>query len=701
MLARSGGKLADFGIARIPDSTLTHQGGLMGTPAYSAPETFRAGKFSAASDQFSLAASLYEAISGRRAFPGDDAVAVATRIANEPPERFAASIGLLPAVDEVLARALDRHPELRFPTCEAFGAALAQALCMPLPAAVALGGGTSPSLGSSPALAAAAPVAPPSPRRLGQVVLGGIMVVATGALIVHAEILSSERGADFSPVLPGVSSAQAVGTAAGGAHAPRATAPSPGAVRPPAYFPLVPTAHPARRQGSADVRHPGPSLASEIAPPGNAVAGEHARPAVGWPTGARRALRPWPGPDPAIVFIQRAPCSRVIAMHPSFRRPRRLCLVPGLSTVAGLLAQTLLPAAALAGPKPALVITQDQSLDGDVGFYESVTVKAGATVTVTPYVSTNPAFPGYVQIQANTITIEQGAAIRADGAGFPGVPGMNGLCFPMMSCAGAGTVTGYPGGGGGYFGQGADGMTEMDAGACVDLMGGAIGGAAFSPVVPLTGVPLGSAGGASNLGAGMTTATAGAPGGGGIRLSGGHDRARRHAQRERGRVVRVQRRGPGRRVRRDDRDPRGQAHGVGHVLGGRRGRRGRAGREPVVPAQQRRRGQRRRRAAQPAAGRHDQLVHVRARRGKDGRLPPGAERDGGEQVRQRPAEGRDLRRHRQRRVHVRRLRRAGLRRRRPDRPPGRDGDLQRQGRQLQRQGRRGPERLHQDAAQSA
>src|SRR5262245_11789385 len=42
MLARTGGKIADFGIARIPDSTLTHQGGLMGTPAYSAPETFRA-----------------------------------------------------------------------------------------------------------------------------------------------------------------------------------------------------------------------------------------------------------------------------------------------------------------------------------------------------------------------------------------------------------------------------------------------------------------------------------------------------------------------------------------------------------------------------------------------------------------------------------------------------------------------------------
>ena len=128
MMAKTGGKIADFGIARIPDSTLTHQGGLMGTPAYSAPETFRAGRFSPASDQFSLAASIYEAVSGRRAFPGDDAVTVAARIASDIPERFAAELGLPPAVDDVLARALDRRPEGRYPSCEAFGAALARSL---------------------------------------------------------------------------------------------------------------------------------------------------------------------------------------------------------------------------------------------------------------------------------------------------------------------------------------------------------------------------------------------------------------------------------------------------------------------------------------------------------------------------------------------------------------------------------------------
>jgi serine/threonine protein kinase len=110
ILSITGAKLVDFGIARVPDSTLTHQGGLLGTPAYSAPETFRAGTFSPQSDQFSLAATIYEATFGTRAFPGDDAVAVASHIAHEPPERRAARASLPEAVDEVLARGMARAP---------------------------------------------------------------------------------------------------------------------------------------------------------------------------------------------------------------------------------------------------------------------------------------------------------------------------------------------------------------------------------------------------------------------------------------------------------------------------------------------------------------------------------------------------------------------------------------------------------------
>ncbi len=128
ILAKLGAKVADFGIARLPDSTLTRPGGLLGTPAYSAPEAIDPGTFSAESDQFSMACTLFEAISAQRAFPGDDAVAVAARVQGTEPPALAPLFRLHARVDTVLARAFSKHPASRFPSCEAFGDALAEAL---------------------------------------------------------------------------------------------------------------------------------------------------------------------------------------------------------------------------------------------------------------------------------------------------------------------------------------------------------------------------------------------------------------------------------------------------------------------------------------------------------------------------------------------------------------------------------------------
>jgi serine/threonine-protein kinase len=128
ILSATGAKIADFGIARVPDSTLTRDGGLLGTPAYSSPESIATGEFSPLSDQFSMAATLYEAIAGTRAFPGQDAVAVATKISTEEPLPVAASRGLGPKVDEILARALAKRAQARFSSATQFGHALAQAL---------------------------------------------------------------------------------------------------------------------------------------------------------------------------------------------------------------------------------------------------------------------------------------------------------------------------------------------------------------------------------------------------------------------------------------------------------------------------------------------------------------------------------------------------------------------------------------------
>jgi serine/threonine-protein kinase len=65
-------KLADFGIARLPDSDLTQVGIFMGTPGYSPPEAIREGRYTPQADVFAWGAVMYEVMSGRIPYEGPD-----------------------------------------------------------------------------------------------------------------------------------------------------------------------------------------------------------------------------------------------------------------------------------------------------------------------------------------------------------------------------------------------------------------------------------------------------------------------------------------------------------------------------------------------------------------------------------------------------------------------------------------------------
>ncbi len=65
-------KLADFGIARLPDSDLTQVGIFMGTPGYSPPEAIREGRYTPQADVFAWGAVMYELMSGRIPYEGPD-----------------------------------------------------------------------------------------------------------------------------------------------------------------------------------------------------------------------------------------------------------------------------------------------------------------------------------------------------------------------------------------------------------------------------------------------------------------------------------------------------------------------------------------------------------------------------------------------------------------------------------------------------
>lgn len=124
-------KLADFGVARVPDAALTKEGQFLGTPCYAAPETLKLGTYGVHSDLFSFAAVLYEAASGKRAFPGNDAVAVAHKVIHDdpaPPRSIAEHPQTLPkTVEALLLQGLDKSPGARFESAGVYAAALRDA----------------------------------------------------------------------------------------------------------------------------------------------------------------------------------------------------------------------------------------------------------------------------------------------------------------------------------------------------------------------------------------------------------------------------------------------------------------------------------------------------------------------------------------------------------------------------------------------
>ena len=111
-------QLADFSIARLLDETrtkLTSTSRLLGTPAYIAPEQLRLGQVSAASDQYSLGALLYELVTGQMPFEADSLAELALKVTMDPPALPRSLRPELPEPAEaVIWQALSKQPEQRF-----------------------------------------------------------------------------------------------------------------------------------------------------------------------------------------------------------------------------------------------------------------------------------------------------------------------------------------------------------------------------------------------------------------------------------------------------------------------------------------------------------------------------------------------------------------------------------------------------------
>ncbi|MFC0458091.1 Stk1 family PASTA domain-containing Ser/Thr kinase [Arthrobacter liuii] len=121
-------KVMDFGIARaIADSsaTMTQTQAVVGTAQYLSPEQARGETVDARSDLYSAACLLYEMLTSRPPFVGDSPVSVAYQHVREIPEPASSlNADVSPALDTVLAKALQKNRDDRFQDAAAFRRAL-------------------------------------------------------------------------------------------------------------------------------------------------------------------------------------------------------------------------------------------------------------------------------------------------------------------------------------------------------------------------------------------------------------------------------------------------------------------------------------------------------------------------------------------------------------------------------------------------
>ncbi len=144
---RGQAKVVDFGLAKliravVPGSQsaltntptvsvdpahLTNSGGAMGTIAYMSPEQALAEELDPRTDIFSFGAVLYEMATGRQAFSGTSTAAIYDAILNRmPPSLTGLRSELPPKLDEIISRALEKDPDLRYQSASDLRADLKQ-----------------------------------------------------------------------------------------------------------------------------------------------------------------------------------------------------------------------------------------------------------------------------------------------------------------------------------------------------------------------------------------------------------------------------------------------------------------------------------------------------------------------------------------------------------------------------------------------
>ncbi|MFE0650118.1 protein kinase [Streptomyces sp. NPDC059534] len=113
-------KVMDFGIARAMQSgvtSMTQTGMVVGTPQYLSPEQALGRAVDARSDLYSVGIMLFQLLTGRLPFDADSPLAIAyAHVQEEPVAPSTVNRAVTPAMDALVARALRKNPNERFPS---------------------------------------------------------------------------------------------------------------------------------------------------------------------------------------------------------------------------------------------------------------------------------------------------------------------------------------------------------------------------------------------------------------------------------------------------------------------------------------------------------------------------------------------------------------------------------------------------------
>ena len=183
-------KVLDFGIAKVEGLHMTKTGTMIGTPQYMSPEQLRGEELDGRSDLYSLGVMIYEMVTGRLPFVSETIAGFMHKHLNEvplPPAQVAPDRGIMPALEGVILRCLEKNPAGRFQDAEELGNALEACL---VPTALPLISTTPPT---------AAPMAtPPRPSRTGMWlgIWGGILALVTVAVVAVVLLRSPSTDQD-------------------------------------------------------------------------------------------------------------------------------------------------------------------------------------------------------------------------------------------------------------------------------------------------------------------------------------------------------------------------------------------------------------------------------------------------------------------------------------------------------------------------